>query len=278
MRILHLIHRYHPARGGAEMHLEKISSYLAAAGHEVQVVTTDALDFELFWRPDRRRVTEPEGYHQGVAIRRFPIRHLPMSPVAFPLIRRTLWLLSAVRPLPLSWLHRISRFAPWFPTLQEWADSENQGFDLVGAMAITFDSLFEAGFRLASRQGIPFVAFPLCHLGAGSQPGQDTLSRFYTMRHQSALVTSSRALVAQTAAEAHYYRDLGMPAGRIVIGGPGVTPEELTGGDGERFRSRHGISGPIVLSIGAMSLDKGTYHVVEAVRRLWEPVARLNWS
>ena len=161
MRILHIIHRYYPARGGAEMHLEKLSNYLAAAGHEVQVVTTDALDFELFWDPNRQRVKEQEGHHKGVAVRRYPIRHLPMSALAFPVIRRALWHLSTIKPLPLSWLHRLSRFAPWVPGLQEWADVETRPFDLVGAMTITFDPLFEAGHRLANRQGIPFVAFPL---------------------------------------------------------------------------------------------------------------------
>ena len=60
-----------------------------------------------------------------------------------------------------------------------------------------------------------------------------------------------------------------MPVERIVVGGPGVTPEELTGGDGEQFQAKHGLSGPVILSIGAMSYDKGTRHVVEAVRRLW---------
>jgi glycosyltransferase involved in cell wall biosynthesis len=136
-------------------------------------------------------------------------------------------------------------------------------------MTITFDPLFEAGHRLARRQGVPFVAFPLSHLGAGQQPGQDATSRFYTMRHQSALVTTSSALVAQTPAESRYYQGLGMPAECIVVSGPGVTPEELTGGDGERFQANHGLFGPVILSIGAMSPDKGTCHVVEAVRRLW---------
>ena len=269
MRILHIIHRYHPARGGAERYLEKLSSHLSAAGHEVQVVTTDALDFELFWDPGGKRVEEHEGHHQGVAVRRFPVRHLPMSALSFPLIRRVIWLLSGIKPLPLSWLHRLSRFAPWLPSLQEWAETTTQRFDLVGAMTITFDPLFEAAQRLARRQGIPFVAYPLTHLGAGQKPGQDALSRFYTLRHQTALVTSSDALVAQTPAEASYYQDKGMPVERIVISGQGIILAEFAGGDGQRFRTTHGLAQPIILSIGAMSFDKGTQHVVEAVRHLW---------
>jgi len=269
MRILHIIHRYHPARGGAESFLEHLSNYLVIAGHEVQVVTTDALDFELFWDPNRQRVEEQSGQHHGVDVRRFPVKHLPVSVLAFPIIRRTLWLLSFFKPLPLSWLHRLSRFAPWVPTLQQWVDIENQPFDLVGAMTITFDPLVEAGRRLARRQGIPFVTFPLTHLGAGQRPAQDSISRFYTMRHQSTLVTNSDALVAATPAESRYYQELGMAAERITIAGPGVTLEEIAGGDGERFRANHNLVGPVILSIGAMSPDKGTYQVVEAVRQLW---------
>ena len=44
MRILHVIQRYWPAVGGAEIHLGVISERLAAEGHQVTVATTDALN------------------------------------------------------------------------------------------------------------------------------------------------------------------------------------------------------------------------------------------
>ncbi|MCS7226993.1 MAG: glycosyltransferase, partial [Gloeomargarita sp. SKYB31] len=197
MRILHIIQRYWPARGGAEIHLHEISARLAAEGHRVTVATTDALDFELFWDPSRRWIREPEGYQDGVRILRFPVRHLPFPQLAYPAWRRLLWILSALRPIPVSLIQRLARYTPWVPDLWRWLDQTDEPFDLVAGMTICFEPLLEAGLRFARRRGIPFVIYPLTHLGAGPQPGVDALSRFYTMRHQVALVRASDAVVAQ---------------------------------------------------------------------------------
>lgn len=270
MRILHLIQRFWPARGGAEIHLGQISSYLVKAGHDVTVVTTDALDFELFWEPQRRRVAEAVSEHEGMLIRRFAVRHLPLDYLAYPAIRRLLWLCSQARVIPLPLMHRLARFTPWVPDLWGWLDQTEEEFDVVAGMTICFEPLLEAGLRFAHQRAIPFVSYPLTHLGAGTAPAEDALSRFYTMRHQVDLVRASDAVVAQTAAEKDFYVAQGVPQKKIAVVGPGITPQEVLGGDGARFREKHAISGPIVLSISSMSYDKGTVHTVEAVRRLWE--------
>ncbi len=269
MRILHVIHRFHPAQGGAEHLMGKISTSLARAGHDVQVVTSDSLDYELFWDPDRRRVKTQSDRYDGVDILRFPISHLPLSQFAFPAIRRLLWLLSSTQVVPSAWLNRLSRFAPWMPELQKWADRNDQPYDRVAAMTITFDPIFEAAARLARRQHIPFVAYPLTHLGAGDRPGQDRVSRYYTMRQQIALVTRCDALVALTETEANFYQERNQQPGNIRIISPGIDPEPAGDANGNRFRVKHGLSGPIILSIGAMSRDKGMIQLVEAVRQLW---------
>lgn len=269
MRILHVIHRFYPAQGGAEHLMGKISTGLARAGHDVQVVTSDCLDYELFWDPGRRRIQARSDRYHDVAIRRFPVGHLPQSSLAFPVIRRLLWLLSSTKVTPLNWIDRLSRYAPWMPELQKWADTENQPFDLVAAMTITFDPIFAAAARLAKRQQVPFVAYPLTHLGAGDRPGQDRISRFYTMRHQTRLVTDTDALVALTTTEANFYLERGQAADRIRVISPGIDPEEFGGGDGDSFKVKHELSGPFILSIGAMSREKGMIQLVEAVRRVW---------
>lgn len=90
------------------------------------------------------------------------------------------------------------------------------------------------------------------------------------MRHQVALVRASTAAAMQTPAERDFYVAQGIPAERLPISGPGITPENVLGGDGVRFRQRHGINGPLVVSLSAMSHDKGTVDLVQAVRRLWQ--------
>jgi glycosyltransferase involved in cell wall biosynthesis len=269
MRILHIIQRYYPARGGAEHHLGAISNYLAAAGHEVVVATTDALDFELFWEPSRRRLEERQGFHEGVRIVRFPVRHLPLPQLAYPAIRRLLWLLSKIRPVPIGLMNKLAGYTPWTPDLWRWLESCEEPFDLVAGMTIVFEPLIAAGQSLARRRNIPYVCYPLTHLGAGPRPAADALSRFYTMRHQIALVKASDLVIAQTPAEISFYEAQGLAANRQIAVGPGVEPDQVLGGNGRRFREQNGLSGPIVLMLGSMSFDKGTVHTVEAVRRLW---------
>lgn len=270
MNILHLIQRYAPAVGGAEQHLGEISAYLAAQGHRVTVATTNALDFEHFWDPRRRTLTEPAGEVAGVQVMRFPVRHVPPPALAYAAVRRLLWLLSALRPVPTPLLHRLARLTPWVPGLWRWLAETEERFDVVAGMTICFEPLLEAGLRLAQRRAIPFIAYPLTHLGAGPEPASDPLSRFYTMRHQLDIVRASDAVVAQTRTEKGYFVTQGATAERIAVVGPGIEPSKVLGGDGARARERFGLKTPIILSLSSMSHDKGTPHTVEAVRQLWQ--------
>lgn len=269
MHTLHIIQRYWPIRGGAELHLDAFTTRLAAEGHTVTVATSDAKDFELFWHPKGRRFSESEVRHDGVTIRRFPVRHVPAAPIAYPALRRLLWLLSAVKPVPVPLLARIARYTPWMPDLWRWLRENEEPVDLVAAMTITFEPLLEAGLRFARRRGVPFVLYPLTHLGAGPAPGQDALSRFYTMRHQVDLVRRSDAAVAQTPAERDFYVDRGVDPAKIRIVGPGFEPDAVLGGDADRFRTHHKLQGPIVFMLTKMSYDKGVTHTIEAMQRLW---------
>ncbi len=269
MRILHITQRYWPAYGGAETHFAELSSRLAAAGHNVTVLTTDALDLETFWNPQRRHISAREEVHEGVRILRFPLHYLPRPGLSYPGMRRLLWLLSGYTPTPLALLHGLARFAPWCPALWRWLETTSESFDLVAAMNIVFEPFSEAGLEFARRRRIPFVAFPLTHLGAGYHPGQDPPSRFYTMRHQVDLIRRSDAVAAQTPTERAFYVARGVDPARIRVIGAGVNPEQVVGGDGERFRQRHGLTGPIVAFLSAMAHDKGAMATVRAVRRLW---------
>ena len=270
MRILHLSPRYWPAVGGAEIHFGEISGRLAAEGHQVTVATTDALDLDFFWDRRRRHVSQATDQHAGVRIVRFPARQLPLGAVAYAGVRRLLWLLSKTRIAPVAALHRLARFTPWSPELWHWLATTEEPFDLVAGTVICLESVMEAGLRFAQRRGIPFVGYPLTHLGAGPQPANDALSSFYTMRHQVNVAQSSSATVCMTPAESAFYAARGVPAERLLVASPGITPAEVLGGDGARFRLRHGIGGPLVVSLASMAYDKGTMHLVEAVRRLWQ--------
>lgn len=268
MRILHIAQRYLPALGGAERYLHELSSRLVAEGHQVTVITTDSLDFELFWDPSCRRVRERESYYEGVRVIRLPVSHVPMPQLAYPAIRRLLWLMSQVSVIPTGLMWKLARYTPWVPALWKWIEEDQGHYDIVGGMTICFEPLLEAGRRFAKRIGAPFVVYPLTHLGAGHRPGQDSLSRFYTMRHQVELVKRSDAVVAQTTTEKKFYVEQGLLPRRIVVAGVGVNPQDLLGGEGSRFRQRYKVESHLVASVTKLSYDKGVFHLVEAIQRL----------
>ena len=269
MRILHLIQRYHPARGGAEKHLEEISTYFAAAGHQVTVITTDALDFELFWDSSRRRIAANTDTEGGVDILRFPVRHVALSPLAYPGLRRLLSIMSKTAIIPTKWMMGLAQYTPWVPDLWRWIEETEQTYDVIAGMTIGFEPIMAVGQSFAHRIGAPFICYPLTHLGAGPEPGIDPISRFYTMRHQIKIVLDSDMVVAQTAAEQRFFTDRGLAADKIPIVGPGVDPSEVVGGNGQRFLEKHGMKNPLILFIGYLSRDKGAFDTVEATRRLW---------
>jgi glycosyltransferase involved in cell wall biosynthesis len=132
--------------------------------------------------------------------------------------------------------------------------------DVLFAWNITLEGLSSAVAAQASEAGVPWVAVPLLHLG---RPW------FYTMRHQMDLLKSATAVVTQTQMEAHAIVQRGVRAERVHICGPGVGLEKARG-SAARFRRAHGITGPIVLTFGPVSYDKGVPHVAEAMAQLWD--------
>jgi glycosyltransferase involved in cell wall biosynthesis len=57
---------------------------------------------------------------------------------------------------------------------------------------------------------------------------------------------------------------------KLHVIGAGLRPEEILGGKGSRFRERYQIPGKIVLQISTQTHDKGSPHVIEAMKLLWQ--------
>jgi glycogen(starch) synthase len=268
LRILHVMARYWPAQGGAEAYLHEISRRLVADGHQVTVATTDAQDVDVFWNPAGRRLPAGEAQQDGVTIRRFTLRHLPGSPLAYSLWRYHGLRRLAALPLPTRLLARLARYTPWAPGLDTWLGTTAEPYDLVAGAGILYEPFVDAALRFATRRGLPCLVYPFTHLGAGRRPGRDVVSRYYTMRHQVALVARAAAVVAMTATEKQFYVARGVPPDRVTVVGAGVTPDRVLGGSASAFRARYPGHSSVVAFIGALTLDKGAFHLVEAIRRL----------
>jgi glycosyltransferase involved in cell wall biosynthesis len=267
MRSLHIIQRYWPARGGAERYMQEMSSRLVRDGHEVTVLTTDAGELEYFWNRNKCPLQELEATHQGVVIKRRPIRHLPAATISYPAMRRIMSLLSDL-PVDLTpVLRRMSSLVPWVAALERELRTLPTGrFDLVMGMTICFESLLWPALGYARRAGVPFIVVPLVHLGEAER---SSFGKFYTMRHQLELIRRADGVVTLTEVEADYLVRQGVARDRIVTTGAGADAADVDGGDAARFRSAYDIEGPIVATLGTASYDKGTVHTVEAMRRLW---------
>ena len=264
MRILHTNAAYWPFIGGAETYLKAMSERLVKDGHSVTVAATDASSAQCFWDPRQPRLPSGETEVEGVRVLRSRVGHLPLSPWSFYMLRR---LATDLARLPLDTrtvLDRLAPLMPRVPRLTRTLDRLAPSFDLVHGINISLEWPLIAGWRYARARGLPFIATPFVHVG------QRAVQRFYTMPHQIAVLRDADRVFVQTSIEEKELVRLGVPGPRIVSLGMGVDPNEVKGGDGDRFRARHGIRGPVVTFMGAITDDKGAVHLLRAMQQLWQ--------
>ena len=266
MRVLHVNIRYWPFPGGAEQHLQKYAERQAAEGWDVTVFTTDAYDLEYLWDKRKRRVENPVDRHNGVRIERFPIVHFPPNGLYFRVMRR---LLAEIDRFPgtTPLLERLCRFAPFVPALTGALQESPGRWDVVHGMNIALESILFPALHHARAAGAPFVISPLTHLGDGPA---NPVRRYYTMKHQIDLIRRADSVLVQTPTEASFLAGRGVSRERMLPGGAGVEPDQVAGGDAAAFQARHNVRGPLVFFVGPGHYDKGAFHVVEAMERLWD--------
>lgn len=261
----HVIQRYFPFRGGSERYFQAFSERFARDGARVQVVTSDAWDLEYFWDPRRKRIGPDNEVHNGVAIERVPVQHLPLATISHRAIRR-LMAESCRAPFPgrEALLTQGSRFGPWLPALDRALERSGRP-DLVNSANIALESMIAAAERHARRCDVPHVVTPFLHLGA---PNDARVRRYYTMPHQIGLLQRADAVMALTHMEADFLLNSGVDETKLHVVGAGIDVDAVTGGDAASIRDRLDIHGPIVLALGAAAYDKGTIHLVRAITTL----------
>jgi glycosyltransferase involved in cell wall biosynthesis len=238
-------------------------------------VTSDARDADVFWNPHAQRLAELSASQDKINIRRFPLRHLPATPRSYGLWRYLVfWGLSHF--MPVNWLNHLARYTPWIPNLWNWIETTHERFDLVAAINVLYEPFLLAAAQAARRWKVPLVVYPLTHLGAGNRPASDRVSRYYTMRHQVAAVLQADYAITITPTEADFYASRGMPRQRLRVVAGGINPDELAGGNAERFRAKHKLKSPIITFLSALAYDKGATHVVDAVCELWRTGTTVN--
>src|SRR5215212_240914 len=192
MHILHIAQLYYPVASGAGRYFAEVGERLVAEGHRVTVLSTDAYDLEYFWNPARRRVETPEETHNGVRIIRFPVQRIPGPPIVYPILRRLMVELSRL-PGTAPLLRRMAMLTPQLPDMRRYFQAHTaQPFALIHATNITLDFAIVPAFDFARTHGIPFITTPFVHLGP---PGDSSILRYYSMRHQIDLLRRSMRVI-----------------------------------------------------------------------------------
>lgn len=258
--ILNIVQRYYPGIGGAEIYMKEVSERLVKDGYKVTVFTTDAWDLEHFWKRDKRRIKECKEIHNGVSIERFRALKLPFHNIVMRLCYNLPFLFSrSMFSLPSPVV-----FGMW----NRLFFKNHHSFDAVHVSAFPYNSLIYMGIRYAIKHRLPLIVTPFLHLG---EYKNDKVNRYYTRDFQMKLLNKCDKIIVQTSIERDYLRNAGIDDKKLFIVGQGVNMKDFLGGDGNRFRRKFNIAEKkIVFHVSAKSYDKGTFHLVEAMKDIWE--------
>ncbi len=268
MRVAHFVQRYPPALGGSEAYFARLSRYLVAAGEQVTVFTTTALDLEAFWSVRGRCLAAGTITDEGVEVRRYRLcrwpgrRYLLKTLSLFP---HRLWQCLTLPCNPIA--------------LGMWSDSGQDGrcFDVVHATAFPYAWPIVCALRLARRLHVPFVLTPFLHLGNPDDP-QDRTRRAYLSPPLLALLRAADRLFVQTEQERAALAGQGIAAEKLKLLGMGVAAEECAGGQRERIRREWGAAADEVV-IGHLannSEEKGSVDLLRAAERAWQAGRRFH--
>ena len=258
MHLVHALHRYPPALGGAEKYAAELTAFHAARGDTVTVWASTAHDLEAMRYAGHAE--HPAGLRDGV--HRFRPLHFPGRRYAFKA-------LSLVGPP--AWRARWLPCNPVMPGMMQAARDFDGPLDAVHAFAFPYSFPILAGLRLAQRRGVPFALTPFLHLGDPKDYRDRTLQQ-YTSPPLRWLLNQADRVFVQTPSEFAACVELGVPASRLTLQGLGIDAAECTGGDRERARRSWGVTPDTVVvgHLANLSREKGSLDLVEALR--WSDV------
>ncbi len=267
MNFLHVNAAYTPFVGGAEVYTQTISERFVRAGHPVTLVTSTAAEVEYFWNPRKRHIDAGPAEINGVQVVRCRVSHPPLAPLSFYILRRAATLVAR-SPLGVSRLilRRLAPLMPGVPSLAPTLESLPNKFNIVHGINIALEWPLIAAWRYARRHALPFVATPFVHVG---EEGHTDVLINYVMPHQLEVLRDADAVIVQTNIEREALTQLGISAERLHRHGMGVDLAALTGGDAARFRARYQLTDPIVTFLGVVTYDKGSFHLIQALEKLW---------
>jgi len=222
-RLLFVVQRYgREVAGGAELHCRQFATRMAARGHQVDALTSCAVNY-VDWANHY-----PAGTSEldGVTVHRLPVAAERDDRLFEPLNTRVVW---GERPVPLYLQEQWMRAqGPYLPELPAWLLDHGGGYDVVIFFTYLYFTTW-AGLPAASAVA-PTVLHPTAH----DEPAL-YLDLYRTMfHHPSAFAFSTEEEAALVARRFKHRRP-------YEIVGVGVEAERHRGHDGPAFREAFGL-------------------------------------
>jgi glycosyltransferase involved in cell wall biosynthesis len=242
LRIGISIWSFTPNTGGLQAHAQSLCQHLQTRGHDVTVITRSATrvpeggDYLFF--------NEPPAPIQVAGIPVSPLRiSNKWKPVLWAILK------TAARKPTLRLAARLYETSFARPAKTTFA-----GYDVIHHIGHATALMGLVSARAAKFHGTPFLVQPTAHpLNFGDF---DLDFRLYRQADR---------LLVHTRYEHDYFRAKGITCPIDVVGN-GI--EDRADGQGERFRAKHGIKGPMVLYLGRKEEDKGYPLVMSAFQKV----------
>ena len=251
MRIGLTIRSFYAHYGGLQAHAEQLVRELQSRGHEVVILT--------------RSVSHSPSYRDffffSESVSHTEVNGLPVTVLCHPQwLNPLMWVVSKCLGRPTLWNFGIG--------LVEWVFLRQtltafQTVDVIHHVGQADELIGFVAAAAARDLKVPFLVQPTAHPG---QWGDSPLDRY--------LYQQADRLLVHTEYERASLKQMGLDTTFDVVGN-GV--EDRHDGDGDRFRQKYGIDGPMFLFLGRKSRDKGYPLVKTAFRqvRLQHPQALL---
>lgn len=231
-----------PNTGGLQAHAQLLCQYLQKNGHDVTVITRSASrvpkggDYLFFNEPST-----------PIEVAGIPVSPLRISNKWKPV----LWLI-----LKFAARKQTASLAAWlYETIfTQPARNVFAGYDLIHHIGHATGLMGLASARAAKANGIPFLVQPTAHpFNFGDS---DLDFRLYRQADR---------LLVHTRYEQAFFQAKGIDCPIDVVGN-GI--EDRSDGQGERFRIKHNIKGPMILYLGRRAVDKGYPLIIEAFKQV----------
>jgi glycogen synthase len=246
-----------PFPGGGERYAGALARQVAAAGHQVTVVTSTATRESHLWQGQTAVPTLD--FPPNLNLVHVSLAPFPGGWTGLLAWRKLMVLLSMLPGDHSSLLQRMARYIPPLPGLAEQLDTLPGPFDLVHAFNISWEYPLLVAWRYARRHQLPFVATPFMHFGTG----HDRVARNSTMDHQRDLLHDADRVLVLTAVEKEGLLALGCRSERVKVVGGGVEEPPPFAETAVVYPPD-----PYLLFIGRASHDKGAIHAAQAVLTL----------